>query len=44
MMHCDIKSLNFLVSKDFVIKLSDLGEARPFHANIPPEEAKLMPK
>lgn len=26
--HCDIKSLNFLVTKDFVVKLSDLGEAR----------------
>lgn len=28
--HCDIKSLNFLVNKDFVVKLSDLGEARSF--------------
>jgi hypothetical protein len=27
-MHCDIKSLNFLVTKDLVVKLSDLGEAR----------------
>jgi len=28
-MHCDIKSLNFLVDRDLVVKLSDLGEARP---------------
>lgn len=32
LMHCDIKSLNFLVTKDFVVKLSDLGEARPYRA------------
>ena len=43
-MHCDVKSLNFLVSNDFVIKLADLGEARPFRAKISPEETKLMPK
>lgn len=30
LMHCDIKSLNFLVTSDFVVKLSDLGEARPY--------------
>jgi serine/threonine protein kinase len=30
-MHCDIKSLNFLVSSDLVAKLSDLGEARLIH-------------
>jgi serine/threonine protein kinase len=30
LMHCDIKSLNFLVTRDFVVKLSDLGEARPY--------------
>jgi hypothetical protein len=29
MMHNDIKSLNFLVNGDFVIKLADFGEARP---------------
>lgn len=28
-MHCDIKSLNFLVTADLRVKLSDLGEARP---------------
>eukprot|EP01032_Pedospumella_encystans_P009734 gene9734-11440_t len=27
-MHCDIKSLNFLVAEDFVLKLADMGEAR----------------
>ncbi len=27
-MHCDIKSLNFLVDSDLNVKLSDLGEAR----------------
>lgn len=43
-MHCDVKSLNFLVTHDFVIKLSDLGEARPIRASMSPEETKLMPK
>jgi serine/threonine protein kinase len=28
MMHCDIKSLNFLVTSDLSIRLADLGEAR----------------
>ena len=28
LIHCDIKSLNFLITKDLVIKLSDLGESR----------------
>ena len=27
-MHCDVKSLNFLVTSDLVVKLADLGEAR----------------
>lgn len=27
-MHCDIKSLNFLVTQQLVVKLADLGEAR----------------
>lgn len=27
-MHCDIKSLNYLVARDFSIRLADLGEAR----------------
>ena len=27
-LHCDIKSLNFLVTSDMVVKLADLGEAR----------------
>jgi hypothetical protein len=34
LMHCDIKSLNFLVTRDFVVKLSDLGEARPYRATL----------
>jgi serine/threonine protein kinase len=28
-MHCDVKSLNFLVDQNLNVKLSDLGEARP---------------
>eukprot|EP01035_Chromulina_nebulosa_P017916 gene17916-23536_t len=31
-LHCDIKSLNFLVSDDFVVKLSDMGESREITA------------
>ena len=27
-MHCDVKTLNFLVDKDLNVKLADLGEAR----------------
>ena len=42
-MHCDIKSLNFLVTKDFTVKLADLGEARPFK-NIPRNELGELPK
>jgi serine/threonine protein kinase len=30
-MHCDVKSLNFLVTSELVVKLSDLGEARKSH-------------
>ena len=30
LMHCDIKSLNFLVTNGFIVKLADLGEARPY--------------
>jgi serine/threonine protein kinase len=29
--HCDVKSLNFLVTSELVVKLSDLGEARKSH-------------
>lgn len=43
LMHCDIKSLNFLVTKDFVVKLADLGEARPFK-NIPKSELGELPR
>lgn len=28
-LHCDIKSLNFLVTENYVVKLSDFGESRP---------------
>lgn len=27
--HCDIKSLNFLVCKNYVVKIADLGQVRP---------------
>lgn len=43
LMHCDIKSLNFLVTNEFVVKLSDLGEARPFKGITSTDRAK-MPK
>ena len=43
LMHCDIKSLNFLVTKDFTVKLADLGEARPFK-DIPRNEIGALPK
>jgi serine/threonine protein kinase len=43
LMHCDIKSLNFLVTNEFVVKLSDLGEARPFKGMTAMDRGK-MPK
>ncbi len=43
LMHCDIKSLNFLVTRDFVVKLADLGEARPY-ANMAAVDGAVMPK
>ena len=30
-MHCDIKSLNFLVTENLRVKISDVGEARPIN-------------
>lgn len=33
-MHCDIKSLNYLVTTDLRLKLSDLGEARRITADV----------
>lgn len=42
-MHCDIKSPNFLVTEQFRLKLSDLGESRsvdgPFKSSRPPRPA-----
>lgn len=34
-MHCDIKSLNFLVAEDFCVKLTDMGETK--HVDAPPK-------
>eukprot|EP00601_Ochromonadales_sp_CCMP2298_P031967 CAMPEP_0173324862 /NCGR_PEP_ID=MMETSP1144-20121109/170_1 /TAXON_ID=483371 /ORGANISM="non described non described, Strain CCMP2298" /LENGTH=196 /DNA_ID=CAMNT_0014268957 /DNA_START=3 /DNA_END=593 /DNA_ORIENTATION=- len=34
-MHCDIKTLNFLVTSSLTVKLADLGEARFFTAKDP---------
>jgi serine/threonine protein kinase len=42
LMHCDIKSLNFLVTASLVVKLSDLGEARSSN-NLRESEIKLLP-
>lgn len=42
LMHCDIKSLNFLVTGNLVVKLSDLGEARSSD-NLRGSEIKLLP-
>jgi len=44
MMHCDIKSLNFLVTTDFVVKLADLGEARPYREGMSKADRIAMPK
>jgi hypothetical protein len=41
LVHCDIKSLNFLVTNEFVVKLSDLGEARPLKGTM---DRNKMPK
>jgi serine/threonine protein kinase len=43
LMHCDIKSLNFLVTRDFTVKLADLGEARPSHG-VDKIDASVLPK
>ncbi len=43
LMHCDIKSLNFLVTKDFTVKLSDVGEAR-IKENLSSSEARELPR
>ena len=43
LMHCDIKSLNFLVTENLVVKLSDLGEARTM-MDIRGSDAKALPR
>lgn len=43
MMHCDIKSLNFLVTKDFTVKLADLGEARAY-VDVRPSDLGQLPR
>ena len=44
-MHCDIKSLNFLVTENLHVKLSDLGEARSNEdLNIASSEARALPR
>jgi serine/threonine protein kinase len=41
LVHCDIKSLNFLVTNEFTVKLSDLGEARPLKGMTQMDRNKL---
>ena len=43
LMHCDIKSLNFLVTSDLSIRLADLGEAR-MYAGLRNSEAQGLPR
>ena len=43
LMHCDIKSLNFLVSDDLSIRLADLGEAR-MYAGLRNSEVQSLPR
>lgn len=38
--HCDIKSLNFLVTGDMVVKLADLGEARALSE----QDERILPR
>jgi len=42
LMHCDIKSLNFLVTKDLKVKLADVGEARSVDLN--DSDIGILPK
>ena len=45
LMHGDIKSLNFLVTENLHVKLSDLGEARRNEdLNIASSEARALPR
>lgn len=43
LMHCDIKSLNFLVTSDLSIRLADLGEARAY-GGLRNSEAQGLPR
>lgn len=43
LMHCDIKSLNFLVTNDLSIRLADLGEARVY-AGLRQSETQSLPR
>ena len=43
LMHCDIKSLNFLVDEKLTVKLSDLGEAR-LDIDMRSSEARGLPR
>jgi serine/threonine protein kinase len=43
LMHCDIKSLNFLVTSDLCIRLADLGEARVY-AGLRHSEVQGLPR
>eukprot|EP01035_Chromulina_nebulosa_P017311 gene17311-22852_t len=42
LMHCDIKSLNFLVTKDLKVKLADVGEARS--VDLTDSDIGILPK
>ena len=46
LLHCDIKSLNFLVTENLVVKLSDLGEARAMVSKegLHSSEARALPQ
>ena len=43
LMHCDIKSLNFLVTSNLRVKLADLGEARSV-SDMRMSETKMLPR
>lgn len=44
-LHADVKSLNFLVTSNMVVKLADMGEARHMeHGYVAQEHVKAMPR